>query len=127
MDKCITELLLIHPTIFKHFININLKQFCWKKELLHDVNSKQDSTWISIKQGFYIGKHENVALILEQKHIKHKSMAEKKNQISFFLFFFWLHRTAFRVLALQPGIEPGPPALESQRANSWTAREFPDF
>ena len=31
MDKCITELFLIHQTILKHFININLKQFCWKK------------------------------------------------------------------------------------------------
>ena len=31
VDKCITELFLIHQTILKHFININVKQFCWKK------------------------------------------------------------------------------------------------
>ena len=33
---------------------------------------------LSIKQGFYIGKCENAALILEQNHMEHKSMREEK-------------------------------------------------
>ena len=27
----------------------------------------------------------------------------------------------------RPGIEPGPPAVEAQSPNHWTAREFPDL
>lgn len=47
---------------------------------------------LSIKQGFYIGKRENAALILEQNHMEHKSMregkkknheGEKTNQVSY--------------------------------------------
>ena len=28
------------------------------------------------------------------------------------------------ILVPQPGIEPGPPAVEAQSPNHWTAREF---
>ena len=32
-----------------------------------------------------------------------------------------------RILVLQPGIEPGPPALRVQKLNPWTAREIPEL
>ena len=44
---------------------------------------------------------------------------------SFFIFIFWPHRTAHRILVPRPGIEPVPPALEAQSLNQWTAREVP--
>ena len=52
-----------------------------------------------------------------------------------FFFFFFLHWEvgsylpggACEILVLQPGIEPGPPALEAQSLNHWTTREFPQW
>ena len=42
-------------------------------------------------------------------------------------FFVWFLATlvACRVLVPQPGIEPGPPAVEAQSLNPWTTREVP--
>ena len=37
---------------------------------------------LSIKQGFYIGKCENAALILEQNQMENKSMREEKKKKS---------------------------------------------
>ena len=34
---------------------------------------------------------------------------------------------ACRILAPQPGIKPGPPAIAAQSPNHWTTREFPPF
>ena len=48
--------------------------------------------------------------------------------VAFFLFFvfvFWLHSEACRILVPQPGIEPAPSAVRVQSPNHWTAREFP--
>ena len=45
--------------------------------------------------------------------------------ILFYLFIFWLHRAACRILVPQPGIEPGLPAVEARSPHHWTAREFP--
>ena len=42
-----------------------------------------------------------------------------------FFFFFWLHHTACRIIAPQPGTEPGPLAVRLQSPNHWTTREFP--
>ena len=42
-----------------------------------------------------------------------------------FIYLFWLHRVAFRILIPQPGIEPVPPAVEGRRLNHWTPREVP--
>ena len=42
----------------------------------------------------------------------------------FFFFFFW-PRHAHGILVPQPEIEPRPPAVEAQRPNHWTTREFP--
>ena len=38
---------------------------------------------------------------------------------------FWLSFVACGILVLQPGIEPGSPAVEIWSPNHWTAREFP--
>ena len=40
-----------------------------------------------------------------------------------FFFFFWLHHTAYGILAHQPGIEPVLLAMEVQSLNHWTAKE----
>ena len=40
-----------------------------------------------------------------------------------FLFTYWLHSTACRILFPQPGIEAMPPAVEAQSVNHWTTRE----
>ena len=42
-----------------------------------------------------------------------------------FVYLFWLHHAACRLLVAQPGIEPWPPAVEAQSPNHWTARVFP--
>ena len=42
-----------------------------------------------------------------------------------FLFFFWLHCTAFGILVPWPGIEPKPPEVEAWGLNHCTAREVP--
>ena len=39
--------------------------------------------------------------------------------------FFGHNHKACRILALQPGIEPVPPAVEAQSLNRWTTREVP--
>ena len=41
-------------------------------------------------------------------------------------FFFWLCHVVFRIPVPQPGIKPGPPAVEAQCPNYWTTREFPE-
>ena len=38
-------------------------------------------------------------------------------------FFFLPHHVACGILVPQPGIEPGPPALEDRSLNHWTTRE----
>lgn len=45
------------------------------------------------------------------------------------LILFWLHRTAYGILVLPPGIELMPPTVEVQSpVHHWTAREVPrDF
>ena len=43
------------------------------------------------------------------------------------LFVFWLCSAACRILVPQPGIEPGPPAVQVQSPNHWTARESQIF
>ena len=40
-------------------------------------------------------------------------------------FFFWLSYAASRILVPWPGIEPGPPAVDMQSPNHWTAKEIP--
>ena len=40
-------------------------------------------------------------------------------------FFFWLHHVACGILVSRPGTEPVPPAVEAQRPNHWTTRDFP--
>ena len=42
-----------------------------------------------------------------------------------FLFNFWLHCMACRILVPRPGIEPTPPAVEAWSLNHWTTREVP--
>ena len=39
--------------------------------------------------------------------------------------YFCPHLKTHGILALQPGIEPVPPALEVRSLNHWTAREVP--
>ena len=41
------------------------------------------------------------------------------------VYIYLLHRTACRILVSQPGIKPGPPAVEAWSPNHWTTREFP--
>lgn len=38
---------------------------------------------------------------------------------------FWLYHVACRILVLEAGIEPVPPAVVVWSLNSWTAREVP--
>ena len=38
---------------------------------------------------------------------------------------FWQYCVAYEIFIHQPGIEPVPPAVESQSLNHWTAREVP--
>ena len=45
--------------------------------------------------------------------------------LSKFLFFFFCHTTACRVLVPPSGIEPLHPAVEARSPNHWTAREVP--
>ena len=40
-----------------------------------------------------------------------------------FFFFFWLCRTAYRILVPQPGMEPATPVVEAQSLIHWTARK----
>ena len=44
-----------------------------------------------------------------------------------YLFIFWPHCTACRILVLWPEIEPepGPPGVEAQSPNHWTTKWFP--
>ena len=44
-----------------------------------------------------------------------------------FLFFFFLHHAACRILVPRPGMEPTPPAVEAQSPNYWTARQVAPF
>ena len=41
------------------------------------------------------------------------------------IFFFWPHHTDCGIPVPRPGTKPGPPAVEAQSNNHWTAREFP--
>ena len=43
----------------------------------------------------------------------------------FLVFFFSLHHMAYRILVLQPGIEPVPSAVEARMLNHWTSRGSP--
>ena len=40
---------------------------------------------------------------------------------------FHFHGTACEILAPQPGIQAGPPALETRSLNPWTTREVLDL
>ena len=42
-----------------------------------------------------------------------------------FIYIYWLCLASYRFLVHQPGIEPGPSAVEAQSRNHWTAREVP--
>ena len=44
--------------------------------------------------------------------------------LKLFYFSFWPCHTACRILVPQSGIEPVPPAVETQSLNHWTTREF---
>ena len=44
-----------------------------------------------------------------------------------FIFIFWWHPRAYRILAPRPGIEPASGAEESWSLNNWTAREVPKW
>ena len=44
--------------------------------------------------------------------------------MSIFLFNFWLHRTAYGISVLQPGIESMPPVVEAQGLNYQTTRDM---
>ena len=48
-------------------------------------------------------------------------------QLILFFIFFWLHQHSMWYLIIAPwsGIEPTPPALETQSLNHWTARDVP--
>ena len=41
------------------------------------------------------------------------------------LFIFWLHHMAFRILVLQPGMEPVLTVWKVWSLNHWTTREVP--
>ena len=41
--------------------------------------------------------------------------------------FLWLCHESWRILVLQPGIEPRPLAMKLWNPNQWTAREFPQM
>ena len=43
----------------------------------------------------------------------------------YFYLFIWPCHAACRILVPRPGIKPGPPAVEAQSLNHWTAREVP--
>ena len=46
-------------------------------------------------------------------------------RVSFLAFFFFFaNHMGCRILILQPGIEPRPPAVKAWCPNHWTAREF---
>ena len=45
----------------------------------------------------------------------------------YYFFIFWPHRAACGILVPQPGVRPGPPALEVWSLNHWTTREVPDL
>ena len=47
--------------------------------------------------------------------------------ISWFVFFFLLHRVACEILVPWPGIKPAPPALEAWGLCHWMAREVQGF
>ena len=50
------------------------------------------------------------------------------NKIHCFAFFFFpLGCMAYRILVLQAGMEPRPPAVEAQSPSHWTTREVPDI
>ena len=45
--------------------------------------------------------------------------------VVFIYFNSWQHRTAYKILAPQPGIEPMPPAVKTRNLNHWTCRDVP--
>ena len=44
--------------------------------------------------------------------------------IYLFIYLFWPHRVACRILVLRPGTEPGSSAVKAPSPNHWTVREF---
>ena len=54
-----------------------------------------------------------------------KGRSEKNSTVYFLFIYFWLRCVACGILVPQPGMEPGPPAVEARSPNHWTAREFP--
>ena len=62
---------------------------------------------------------------------KHTKRSGEDNQeeagyaACFLVFFFSLHHMAYRILVLQPGIEPVPSAVEARMLNHWTSRGSP--
>ena len=49
----------------------------------------------------------------------------KNHWMVHFIYFYWPCRTACGILVPRPGIEPVPPAVETQSLNHWTTREVP--
>ena len=43
----------------------------------------------------------------------------------YFLYFFWPCHMTFGTIVPQPGIKPGPPAVQAWSPNHWAAREVP--
>ena len=63
-------------------------------------------------------------------HCRYFNVAIIQNWASFYnfsYFFFWLWWVACRILAPQPGMEPGLPALGMQSFSHWTTREVPEL
>ena len=48
-------------------------------------------------------------------------------EFKMFLFFFWPHHKACRILLPRSKIGPIPPAVEAQSLNCWAAREAPKY
>ena len=51
------------------------------------------------------------------------NLLTEANWLITFLTFFFFFLLAYRILVLQPGMEPMPPAVETWSPNLWTARE----
>ena len=69
---------------------------------------------------FHISFHTNTYRFLPNGSILYHYI-----DITFFFFFFGLHRKTCRILVPWPEIKSTPYALETQNLNHWTSREVP--
>ena len=94
----------------------NVKRLAWPDDIL------------SLGPSMYLWPHSNISnqqVILDTHSVFLSSGKAKPSYFGVLFVCFWSHCTACMILVSQPGIKPGPIAVEAQNFNHWTAKEGP--